>query len=81
MNVKCNVSHKTCLEKGMVEEQVYGECKREKRKKKQNGWRIFHLFYSRQITGEAGTSHDHTAQLGGGDSVARKAGLCVGNGV
>jgi hypothetical protein len=35
MSVECNVSHKTCLEKGRAEEQVYGGCKEKRRKGKQ----------------------------------------------
>ena len=31
MNVKCNVSHKTCLAKGKEKSCLYGECKGEGR--------------------------------------------------
>jgi len=72
----------TCLEKGRAEEQVYGECKGEKRRKgKQIGWRIFILFYSKADHRRSGTSHNHAAQLKGGLQLLEKRGLCVGNGV
>ena len=72
----------TCLEKGRAEEQVYDECQGEKRGgRKQNGWRIFNLFYSKADHRRSGTSHIHAAQLKGGLQLLEKRGLCVGNGV
>ena len=64
----------TCLEKGRTEEQVYGE-KRGGRKKTGGGYSI--CFTAKQITGEAA----RLTIMSGGAPVARKAGLCVGNGV
>lgn len=81
MKVKCTVSHKTCLEKGRTEEQVYGECKGGREGRKQNGWRKTFWFYSKADHRRGGSSHNGGAQVSGGSAICSKPSLRAGNGV
>jgi hypothetical protein len=66
MKVKCSVSHKRVWRKEGRKNKSMVSARGEEERGKQNGWRIFYLFYRKTDHRRSGSSHNGGAQLAGG---------------